>query len=140
VFRVRSSSATPGQEWAFDSGTGLASGPPSSVSHAAFFGDVEHEVAIVSGRRTTLTYIFYFYDYEPTSVRVPFGLRSPPRRTPEGHLGSGLRRVYQVEGCSLMGFSTFWGYGEVENLIGMLRYHGGIVVQQEDQRKYPCRT
>jgi hypothetical protein len=34
-----------GTEWTFDSAADLSATPPSSVGYAAFFSDVEHEVA-----------------------------------------------------------------------------------------------
>lgn len=47
------------EEWKFESDAV----PPSSITYAAFYGDVEHEVAEVrSGYRLTLTYNLYFGD------------------------------------------------------------------------------
>jgi len=46
-----------GEEWKFESDTV----PPTSISYAAFYGDVEHEVAeVTSGYRLTLTYNLFF--------------------------------------------------------------------------------
>ncbi|KAF8463742.1 hypothetical protein DFH94DRAFT_796348 [Russula ochroleuca] len=52
-----------GQEWIFDSGKELAAKDEPSIGYAAFFSDIEHEVApVISGHRVTLTYNLYFDD------------------------------------------------------------------------------
>ena len=57
-----------GQEWIFDSGQVLAAKDKPSIGYAAFFSDIEHEVApVTSGHRVTLTYNLYFENDEPIS-------------------------------------------------------------------------
>jgi hypothetical protein len=52
-----------GQEWAFESGQGLAVAHEQSIGYVAFFRDVEHQVAqVTSGHRVTLTYNLYYDD------------------------------------------------------------------------------
>ena len=58
-----------GQEWIFDSGQVLAAKDKPSIGYAAFFSDIEHEVApVTSGHRVTLTYNLYFENDEPISA------------------------------------------------------------------------
>ncbi|KAI0294539.1 hypothetical protein BC826DRAFT_1104606 [Russula brevipes] len=101
----------------FDSAAELSTAPPSSIGYAAFFSDVEHEVApVLSGHRITLTYNLYFDDDGLASVSEP--LTAPSLQTemernicaafeallentlflPDGGiLGFGLRHVYQFK-------------------------------------------
>ncbi|KAI0294541.1 hypothetical protein BC826DRAFT_1185681 [Russula brevipes] len=90
--------------------------PPSSIGYAAFFSDVEHEVApVLSGHRITLAYNLYFDDEgcaasvpEPASplqaerernICAAFeALLGNPIFLPDGGiLGFGLRHVYQFK-------------------------------------------
>ena len=58
-----------GHEWIFDSGQALAAKDTPSIGYAAFFSDIEHEVApVTSGHRITLTYNLYFDDGGPVSA------------------------------------------------------------------------
>jgi hypothetical protein len=107
-----------GTEWMFDSAAELSAAPPSSIGYAAFFSDVEHEVApVLSGHRITLTYNLYFDDDGRASpVSEPLTAPSPqteiernicaaveallenPIFLPDGGiLGFGLRHVYQFK-------------------------------------------
>jgi hypothetical protein len=69
-----------GQEWIFDSGQVLAAKGEPSIGYAAFFSDIEHEVApVTSGHRVTLTYNLYFDDNVPVSASDAGSKRlSPP--------------------------------------------------------------
>ncbi|EDR10243.1 uncharacterized protein LACBIDRAFT_325147 [Laccaria bicolor S238N-H82] len=52
-----------GQEWTFDSAAITSTQDVPSIAYVAFYGDVEHEVSMVtSGYRVTLTYNLYFDD------------------------------------------------------------------------------
>jgi hypothetical protein len=106
-----------GTEWTFDSATELSAAPPSSIGYAAFFSDVEHEVApVLSGHRITLTYNLYFDDDGRLSVSEAQAtpplqaererdicaafeaLLEDPLFLPDGGvLGFGLRHVYQFK-------------------------------------------
>jgi hypothetical protein len=105
-----------GTEWTFDSAAELSAAPPSSIGYAAFFSDVEHEVApVLSGHRITLTYNLYFDDEEcAASVPEPApplqaerernicaafkALVENPIFLPNGGiLGFGLRHVYHFK-------------------------------------------
>ncbi|KAJ6452252.1 hypothetical protein C8R45DRAFT_1041040 [Mycena sanguinolenta] len=102
-----------GKEEECNSANILSSLDTSTVAYAAFYGDVEHEVAVVeSGHRVTLTYNLYFAAATPG---LALGLASPNARdTSEIHsylsallkestflpqggiLGFGLRHAYPV--------------------------------------------
>jgi hypothetical protein len=103
-----------GQEWIFDSGQVLAAKDKPSIGYAAFFSDIEHEVApVTSGHRVTLTYNLYFDD--DTADAVPKHLARPLvnegafteaftalLKDPEflaegGTLAFGLRHVYPMK-------------------------------------------
>jgi hypothetical protein len=105
-----------GKEWTFDSGQALASNREPSIGYAAFFSDIEHEVApVISGYRITLTYNLYFDDDGPVSANdthlthpqpenegafpeVFKGLLEDPEFLPDGGtLAFGLRHVYPIE-------------------------------------------
>ena len=50
-----------GHEWIFDSAQALAAVDQPTIGYAAFFSDIEHEIApVTSGNRITLTYNLYF--------------------------------------------------------------------------------
>jgi hypothetical protein len=107
-----------GHEWVFDSAKALAAVNQPTIGYAAFFSDIEHEVApVTSGHRITLTYNLYFDDgrgpvFEKDAVsNVP---PQPPNQerfseafkallgNPEfmedgGTLAFGLRHVYPIE-------------------------------------------
>jgi hypothetical protein len=104
------------KEWTFDSAAELSTAPPSSIGYAAFFSDVEHEVApVLSGHRITLTYNLHFDD-EGCAASVPEpapplqaereriicaafeALIENPISLPDGGiLGFGLQHVYQFK-------------------------------------------
>ena len=107
-----------GQEWIFDSGQELAAEDKPSIGYAAFFSDVEHEVApVTSGHRVTLTYNLYFDDNGPVSTnhavsrhlapplvnegafRKAFTalLENPEFLAEGGTLAFGLRHVYPIQ-------------------------------------------
>ncbi|TFK45640.1 hypothetical protein OE88DRAFT_1715329 [Heliocybe sulcata] len=99
-----------GKEWQFDSGKILAAQDEPRLAYAAFYGDVEHEVAPVkSGYRVTLTYNLYFGDpelphttsrtvYESQFREIFQRLLDDPTFLPEGgNLGFGLAHQYPVE-------------------------------------------
>ncbi|KAH9986738.1 hypothetical protein BJV74DRAFT_885855 [Russula compacta] len=81
-----------GNEWAFDSGRGLADVRQPSIGYVAFFSDIEHGVApVISGHRVTLTYNLYFDDaFEAL-------LENPELLTDGGTLIFGLRHIYPIE-------------------------------------------
>ncbi|KAL4244530.1 hypothetical protein ABKN59_009796 [Abortiporus biennis] len=57
------------KEWRFNSSNALSSCEQPSFGYAAFYSDVEHEVAEVThGYRVTLTYNLYYHDDQPSSV------------------------------------------------------------------------
>jgi hypothetical protein len=105
-----------GREWTFDSGKALATKEEPSIGYAAFFSDIEHEVApVISGHRITLTYNLYFDEDDPVSAndvrptdpqpanegefREAFKrlLENPEFLPDGGALGFGLRHVYPIE-------------------------------------------
>lgn len=111
-----------GQEWRFDSGELLSAEGAPRLAYAAFYGDVEHEVAPVeSGFRVTLTYNLYFAGsnteatgnkpqpsggplltsgrtYEDKFKEILQRLLDDPTFLPQGGtLGFGLRYQYPVE-------------------------------------------
>lgn len=101
-------------DYRFDSATLLAQACGPSIAFAAFYSDVEHEVALVeSGYRVTVTYNLYFDDL-PTLPIAPFigsyeavlktafrELLSDPEFCREGGLlGFGLRHEYAIQGRS----------------------------------------
>ncbi|CAA7266077.1 unnamed protein product [Cyclocybe aegerita] len=101
VFRHR------GTEWTFDTAQAVSTGAPPELRAAfvAFFGDVEHEVSVVtSGYRVTLTYNLYYEDSHPrreepapSPLPVPTlsALLADPNFLPEGGLiGFGLFHKY----------------------------------------------
>jgi hypothetical protein len=119
-----------GQEWSFDSAAELSTAPPSSIGYAAFFSDVEHEVApVVSGHRITLTYNLHFDDGRPpTTVPVPAptpllqaandrtiraafeALLENPEFLPDGGVvGFGLQHAYQIKGEGGSSLSHVYG-------------------------------
>ena len=74
-----------GQEWIFDSFQVLAAKDKPSIGYAAFFSDIEHEVALVtSGHRVTLTYNLYFDDDGPISANDDIYRRPAPPLVNEG--------------------------------------------------------
>ncbi|KAF8173872.1 hypothetical protein K438DRAFT_1683094 [Mycena galopus ATCC 62051] len=99
-----------GKEEEFNSASILSSFDTPTIAYVAFYGDVEHEVAVVeSDHRVTLTYNLYFAKASPALKYSP----SPPDRSelqsslsglldhekflPEGGiLGFGLRYAYPV--------------------------------------------
>ncbi|KAF7798245.1 hypothetical protein EIP86_009462 [Pleurotus ostreatoroseus] len=93
-------------EWAFDSAQATSEHDGSCVAYAAFFSDVDHEVALVrSGYRVTVTYNLYFVNLScPTVPSSSLDFKSElqklledPTFLPEGgYLGFGLRRDYPV--------------------------------------------
>ncbi|KAJ7165655.1 hypothetical protein C8R43DRAFT_216191 [Mycena crocata] len=106
------------KEEIFDSAQTLSPFETPTVAYVAFYGDVEHEVAIVeSGHRVTLTYNLYFTDdpsrgpASDTPVTVPVlksalsALLADAGFLPKGGLmGFGLRYAYPManEGTSLV--------------------------------------
>ena len=108
-----------GQEWIFDSGKALAAVEQPTIGYAAFFSDIEHEVAsVTSGHRVTLTFNLYFDDGGPVSDNDAFSEHLiPPQRpnqerfreafkalleNPEfmadgGTLAFGLRHIYPIK-------------------------------------------
>ena len=107
-----------GQEWIFDSGQVLAVKDKPSIGYAAFFSDIEHEVApVTSGHRVTLTYNLYFDDDEPISADDAVSkdlarplvnegsfteaftalLEDPEFLAEGGTLAFGLRHVYPIK-------------------------------------------
>ena len=107
-----------GQEWIFDSGQVLAAKDKPSIGYAAFFSDIEHEVApVTSGHRVTLTYNLYFENDEPISADDTVSkhlapplvnegafteaftalLEDPEFLADGGTLAFGLRHVYPIK-------------------------------------------
>ncbi|KAH9987091.1 hypothetical protein BJV77DRAFT_1145484 [Russula vinacea] len=107
-----------GQEWIFDSGQVLAAKDKPSIGYAAFFSDIEHEVApVTSGHRVTLTYNLYFENDEPISADDTVSkhlapplvnegafteaftalLEDPEFLAEGGTLAFGLRHVYPIK-------------------------------------------
>ena len=107
-----------GQEWIFDSGQVLAAKDKPSIGYAAFFSDIEHEVApVTSGHRVTLTYNLYFENDEPISADDAVSkhlapplvnegafteaftalLEDPEFLAEGGTLAFGLRHVYPIK-------------------------------------------
>jgi hypothetical protein len=100
-----------GHEWIFDSAQALTGVDQPTIGYAAFFGDVEHEVApVTSGHRITLTYNLYFNDVvseNPIPSQQPNQegfcealkalLGNPEFMADGGTLGFGLRHVYPIK-------------------------------------------
>lgn len=99
-----------GKEEEFNSAHILSSFDTPTVAYIAFYGDVEHEVALVeSGHRVTLTYNLYFAKATPALKWSPSARSSSDLTSslsallndetflPEGGiLGFGLRHAYPV--------------------------------------------
>jgi hypothetical protein len=69
------------QEWIFDSGQVLTAKGESPIGYAAFFSDIEHEVAPVTSRhRVTLTYNLYLTTTD-LSMRTMQSLSISPLRS-----------------------------------------------------------
>ncbi|KAJ7476902.1 hypothetical protein B0H11DRAFT_1303753 [Mycena galericulata] len=98
------------KEEVFDSSKILSPFDVPTVAYIAFYGDVEHEVAVVdSGHRVTLTYNLYFAE-NPTSVpKLSFSsgrdlrsalselLEEPTFLADGGILGFGMRYKYPID-------------------------------------------
>jgi hypothetical protein len=100
-----------GKEEEFNSANILSPFDTPTVAYVAFYGDVEHEVAVVeSGHRVTLTYNLYFAKNRAPPSWSPSARAAPELRSalssllndvtylPEGGiLGFGLRYKYPVD-------------------------------------------
>ncbi|KAJ3537537.1 hypothetical protein NM688_g6673 [Phlebia brevispora] len=102
VFRDRK------DEWTFKSEEAVDMGDEPCIAYAAFFSDVDHEVALVqSGYRVSVTYNLYFAEHpempDQKADRLKFRsvletLLADPKFLPDGgRLGFGLQRVYPLE-------------------------------------------
>ncbi|CAA7266086.1 unnamed protein product [Cyclocybe aegerita] len=116
VFRHR------GTEWTFDTAHAISTTSPPGLRAAfvAFFGDVEHEVAVVtSGYRVTLTYNLY---YDDTRTRrqdqaktapplIPVAIPPTPRGSDlEPTLSALLTDPNFLPEGGLVGFGLFYKY------------------------------
>jgi hypothetical protein len=126
------------ENWTFDSSAALSSALPNSISYAAFFSDVDHEILPVkSGHRVSLTYNLCFDDDERPSAK-PLVSEHPPApmeenerkfrsefevllNSPEflpngGLLGFKMRHLYQIN-------------DKLEHVYGLLKASDAIVYQ-----------
>ncbi|KAI0058894.1 hypothetical protein BV25DRAFT_1871819 [Artomyces pyxidatus] len=82
-----------GAEWNVDAAQLLAAAPAHSIAYAAFFSDVEHEVALVeSGHRVTLTYNLYFGAMYPLRSAATAPAAAPFKKA----LAFRLRHAYAI--------------------------------------------
>ncbi|TDL27753.1 hypothetical protein BD410DRAFT_713244 [Rickenella mellea] len=102
------------EEMIFDSGQVLKDAPAGTVTYAAFYSDVDHEVQqVTSGHRVSLTYNLYFGDASNRSNNLPtmttqaagaenFScalktlLKNPKFLEKGGLLGFGLKHQYPI--------------------------------------------
>ena len=109
-----------GQEWTVDSAAITSTQKVPSIAYVAFYGDVEHEVSMVtSGYRVTLTYNLYFDDttskpspsYHSWMKEDELALRTSLSALLEhrdllpdgGYLGFGLEFMYPVARGTIRG-------------------------------------
>ncbi|KAJ7476898.1 hypothetical protein B0H11DRAFT_2281545 [Mycena galericulata] len=97
------------KEEVFDSSKILSPFAASTIAYIAFYGDVEHEVAVVeSGHRVTLTYNLYFAESSRSPASVP-KLSISTGRDLESALGALINEPLFLKGA-LLGFGMRYKY------------------------------
>ncbi|EDR00473.1 uncharacterized protein LACBIDRAFT_313386 [Laccaria bicolor S238N-H82] len=146
-----------GQEWTFDSASLTSTQTVPSVAYVAFYGDVEHEVSMVtSGYRVTLTYNLYFdNDNRSPSHQVHSWMKEDELllRTSlsallnhrnllpsGGYLGFGLESIYPVARGSIRGLiNSLKGNDALLKLVlSQLNLNPQIkIIYEDNQDDYP---
>lgn len=147
-----------GQEWTFDSASITSTQNVPSIAYVAFYGDVEHEVSMVtSGYRVTLTYNLYFDD-DTTSNPSPsyhswmkedeLALRTSLSALlnhrdllPDGgYLGFGLEFMYPVARGTIQGLinSLKGSDAMIKLVLSQLNFQPQVkIIYEDNEDSYP---